>query len=183
MDYSNNYSNSHTTDNTPVRGPSPALDADQISSAASNSNSNPHSATTGLSAPKNPFMSPWSTRPSSFRGSASGFEIGGQGGFSTQRYFHSRRVKKGEVQRPWLDKKDPREKWTTIIPLCGIFLGLAIAGFLVWDGMRSVVNHQYCQILDEDWSHGFDTGVWTKESEVGGFGYVTILVLSATSWS
>ena len=28
----------------------------------------------------------------------------------------------------------------------------------------------YCQILDEDFSGGFNTNVWTKEAEVGGFG-------------
>ena len=93
----------------------------------------------------------------------------------SQRYFHSRRVKKGQIERPWLDKKDPRQKWTWIIPLGGIFLGLAVAGFLVWDGLRSVVNHQYCPVLVEDWSEGFNTDVWTKEAEVGGFGYGDML--------
>jgi len=90
----------------------------------------------------------------------------------SQRYFHSRRVKKGEVERPWMDKKDPREKWVTIIPLIGLFVGFALAGFLVWDGLRTVVNHVYCPVLDEHWSGGFNDKVWTKEAEVGGFGYV-----------
>jgi hypothetical protein len=170
MDYSNNYSNSHThtevttpSTSTPVRGTSPNPDPDQIS----------HASATTRSAPKNPFISPFSTRPSSFRGSSSAIDINQQS--LSQRYFHSRRVKKGQVERPWLDKKDPRQKYTTIIPLGGILLGLAIAGFLIYDGLKSVVNHQYCQILDEDWSKGFNTDVWTKEVEVGGFGYVFIV--------
>lgn len=88
----------------------------------------------------------------------------------SQRYFHSRRVKKGEVERPWTKNKDPREKWVTIIPVIGLVLGIAIAGFLVWDGMRSVVNHSYCPVLVEDFSGGLNEKVWTKEVEVGGYG-------------
>jgi hypothetical protein len=87
-----------------------------------------------------------------------------------KRWFHSRRIKKGTIGKPWTDKKDPMEKWVTIIPLAGLFLGLAIAGVLVWDGLRSVVNHTYCPVLDEDWSSGFNPKVWIKEAEVGGFG-------------
>ena len=89
-----------------------------------------------------------------------------------QKYFHSRRVKKGEIERPWLNKKDPKEKWVTIIPLVGLALGFAIAGFLIYDGLRTVVHHQYCPILSEDWTQGFNTKIWTKEAEVGGFGSV-----------
>lgn len=86
------------------------------------------------------------------------------------KYFHSRRVKRGTVERPWLDKKDPKDKWITIIPLIGIFAGLGIAGLLVWDGLRSVVNHVYCPVLEEDFSRGINDKVWFKEVEVGGFG-------------
>jgi hypothetical protein len=88
------------------------------------------------------------------------------------RYFHSRRVKKGEIERPWLDKKDPREKWVTIIPIIGLVIGFAFAGFLVYDGLRSVITHEYCPVLLEDFSRGLDANIWTKEAEVGGFGYV-----------
>lgn len=88
-----------------------------------------------------------------------------------RRYFHSRRVKKGTVERPWLHKKDPREKWVTIIPVIGMFVGLVVTGILVWDGLRSVVNHKYCPVLMEDFSNGIDPKIWTQEAEVGGFGY------------
>jgi len=87
-----------------------------------------------------------------------------------QRYFHSRRVKKGTVEQPWRNRKDPKEKWVTIIPLIGIFIGVCVTGVLVWDGLRTVVNHTYCQILDDDFSRGLNPDVWTMESEVGGFG-------------
>lgn len=89
------------------------------------------------------------------------------------KYFHSRRVRKGEVEKPWLAKKDPREKWVTIIPCIGLFLGLALAAFLVFDGLKTVVHHEYCSVLDvSDFSGGLDPAVWTKEVESGGFGYV-----------
>lgn len=89
-----------------------------------------------------------------------------------QKYFHSRRIKKGEIERPWLDKKDPREKWVWIIPLIGMFIGLSLAALLIYDGLKAVINHEYCPVLDEDFSRGFNTDVWTKEAEVGGFGFV-----------
>ena len=89
-----------------------------------------------------------------------------------QKYFHSRRIKKGEIERPWLDKKDPREKWVWIIPMIGMFIGLSLAALLIYDGLKAVINHEYCPVLDEDFSRGFNTDVWTKEAEVGGFGFV-----------
>ncbi|KAF8428290.1 concanavalin A-like lectin/glucanase domain-containing protein [Tirmania nivea] len=87
------------------------------------------------------------------------------------RYFHSRRIKDPkEIQKPWLEKKDPWEKWVTIIPLMGVVIGLGIAAFLVYNGINSVVNHKYCEVFVEDWSQGFREGIWTREVEVGGFG-------------
>lgn len=74
------------------------------------------------------------------------------------------------MEKPWLDKSDPKEKWVTILPLVGIFIGLAISGFLVWDGISSVVKHKYCPVLIEDFSGGLNTDVWTQEVQVGGFG-------------
>lgn len=58
----------------------------------------------------------------------------------------------------------------TIIPLIGLALGFGIAGFLIYDGMKSVVRHKYCPVLDEDFSQGLRDNIWTKEAEVGGFG-------------
>lgn len=97
-------------------------------------------------------------------GFSSGYRIPPRGD-----YFRSRRVKKGEVERPWLDKKDPREKWVTILPVTGFLVGLAITGILIWDGIRSVAVHDYCEVFSEDFS-SWNSEVWTKEVEVGGFG-------------
>ncbi len=113
----------------------------------------------------NPFATPLTSRPASSFGSSSALPTG-----LAPRYFHSRRVRKGEVEQPWRSKKDPKEKWVTIIPLIGLALGFGIAGFLVWDGLSSVVHHKYCPVLSDDFSQGLNTDVWTQEAEVGGFG-------------
>jgi hypothetical protein len=114
----------------------------------------------------NPFVSPDGSRPASSFESSNGAPYEGTG----QRYFHSRLVKKGEIEKPWLEKHDPKEKWVTILPLLGILLGLCISGVLVWDGLSSVVHHKYCPVLDDDFSNGLDPSIWTKEVQVGGFG-------------
>lgn len=88
-----------------------------------------------------------------------------------EKWFRSRRIRRGEpVERPWLDKPDPRAKWMVIIPLIGLMVGLMLAGFLIWDGVRSVDNFRYCSVLDEDFSHGLRDDIWTREVEVGGYG-------------
>ncbi|KAJ9155186.1 Beta-1,3-glucan-binding protein [Pleurostoma richardsiae] len=118
--------------------------------------------------PSNPFASPSASRPASSFGSNSA--LGTRFDERSQRYFHSRRVRKGEIEKPWMEKRDPKEKWVTILPIIGIVIGLAISGFLVYDGISSVVKHKYCPVLMEDWSSGINTDVWSYEIQVGGFG-------------
>ncbi|EJT70769.1 beta-1,3-glucan-binding protein [Gaeumannomyces tritici R3-111a-1] len=115
----------------------------------------------------NPFGTPSGSRPESTVGSASGINRFEE---RAQRYFQSRRVRKGEVEKPWLAKTDPKEKWVTILPILGILVGLGISGFLVWDGLRSVVHHKYKLVLDENFSQGLRSEIWKKEVTVGGFG-------------
>lgn len=114
----------------------------------------------------NPFASPAESRPESSFDSSSALGPRNDG----PRYFRSRKVAKGDVEKPWLEKKHPKEKWVTIIPIIGILIGLGISGFLVWDGYSSVAQHKYCSVLDDDFSGGLNTNVWSKEVEVGGFG-------------
>lgn len=130
------------------------------------SRSNPFSDRDDISPapPANPFSSPFNSRPASSFGSSSAVRA------LPSRYFHSRRVHKGEVEKPWLAKKDPKEKWVTIIPIIGLLLGFGVAGFLIYDGMSSVVHHKYCPVMSDDFSQGLNTNIWTKEAEVGGFG-------------
>lgn len=116
----------------------------------------------------NPFASPDASRPASSYSSSN--DVGRRN--NGQRFFHSRRVQKGEIEKPWIGKNEPKEKWVTILPLIGILIGLGISGFLVWDGLNSVVHHKYCPVMDDDFGSGLNTNIWTKEVEVGGFGYV-----------
>lgn len=91
-----------------------------------------------------------------------------------QRFFHSRRIKKGQAEKPWKTEKDPKDKWITIISVIGIVVGIAAAGAMIWDGYRSAVVHTYKLVLDQDFSTltELDPKIWTKEVESGGFGYV-----------
>jgi hypothetical protein len=139
--------------------------------------SDAHPATTAHNA-ENPFATPGTQTPNpnaSASTSRRDSDTDSNGDTSGYRYypagvyFRSRRVKKGESERPWLEKTDPREKWTTIIPLIGIFLGSCVIGVLMWDGIRSVAKHNYCPVLDEDFS-SWNSNIWTKEVEVGGYG-------------
>ncbi|RKF61049.1 Beta-1,3-glucan-binding protein [Erysiphe neolycopersici] len=91
-------------------------------------------------------------------------------GYSRPLYFHSRKLRKDQLQIQYRQKKDPKETWVLILPLIGLIVGVGIAGFLVYDGVSSVVHHKYCQILDESFSGGFNTEIWSREAEVGGFG-------------
>lgn len=113
----------------------------------------------------NPFATPLASRRASSLGSDSAYRP-----MYSSRYFHSRRINKDELDQPWKLIKDPNEKWVTIIPLLGLFIGLATSGYLVWDGVNSVVKHKYCPVYQDDFTNGFNTNIWTKEAEVGGFG-------------
>ena len=135
------------------------------------------SVTTPSGTNTNPFQSPTVSRPQTISRPASSFGSSSALGRSLetrgQRYFHSRRIRKGEVEKPWLEKKDPKEKWVTILPIIGILVGLGISGFLIWDGISSVVQHNYCVVLDDNFAT-FDTNIWTREIQVGGYGYVRL---------
>ncbi|RDA95311.1 hypothetical protein CP533_3539 [Ophiocordyceps camponoti-saundersi (nom. inval.)] len=139
-----------STNVTPLRPGTPNTDSDAVSS---------HRPVPALN------ESPEVSRPGSSYGSSSGrFDD------RSQRYFHSRRVRKGDAEKPWLVRRDPKEKWVTILPILGIVVGLAISALLVWDGMRSVIKHKYCPVLDDGFDGGLNANVWTKEVTVGGFG-------------
>ncbi|KAK5311799.1 hypothetical protein LTR93_011597 [Exophiala xenobiotica] len=115
----------------------------------------------------NPFLTPYASQDPSRNTSSAALNQG----IATQRYFHSRRVKKGEVERPWTKVKGPKEKWVTIIPMIGMLAGFALAGYLIWDGLQTVVNHKYCPVYLSGFPNkGWESDIWTKEAEVGRFG-------------
>lgn len=89
------------------------------------------------------------------------------------KYFKSRRIKdKSQIDKSWLcEKRDPREKWQTIIPMSGFLIGLAIAGFLIWEGYHSVSRNLYCEVMTEDFSSGrLNETLWSAEITSGGHG-------------
>lgn len=89
------------------------------------------------------------------------------------KYFRSRRVEKKRIIKPWLsDPTDRKERWVTVLPFIGVFIGIMLAGVLVWDGWKSVINHKYCLVYEDDFSKGLDRDIWKAEIQVGGFGYV-----------
>jgi hypothetical protein len=116
---SDNHASEHQPQNPNQQGPA-ATDVDRIESLP------PLNATleTQRSIPQDCHTPKGSTESSAENGQASsnasnsafssGYQIAPRGD-----YFRSRRIKKGEVERPWLDKKDPREKWVTAFPIIG----------------------------------------------------------------
>jgi hypothetical protein len=135
----------------------------------------PHRPTTPEENPFSDHLSPeYNGRPASMYSTQAPSTTGSSAAFRqlqlTQRYFQSRRVRKGTIDKPPLTR-DPKEKWVTILPLLALTIGLCISGFLVWDGVRSVVNHNYCSVFQDNFSSGeLNPDVWTKEVETGGYG-------------
>lgn len=94
------------------------------------------------------------------------------------RYYHSRRLRKDENYSPPQFRREPGEKWLWIIPLIGLIAGFMVSGYLVYSAMGGPPL-KYCPVLDEDFSSGaLNPRIWTKEVEVGGFGFVRTLVRS-----
>ena len=84
------------------------------------------------------------------------------------RRFKSRLNKHG-VEKPWLNDKDPREKWVTILPLIGMAIGCGLAAYLGYSGWASVETHKFCLVYEDNFDT-FNTDIWQHEVQVGGFG-------------
>ena len=86
-------------------------------------------------------------------------------------FFASRKVAKGDIEKPWVEAKNRQREWGTILPLFGIIVGICLASGLVCLGVFSVSNHSYCEVLIENFdSPTLNSSVWTKEVQSGGFG-------------
>lgn len=111
---------------------------------------------------------PFATPPASIFGATSGHQHSEAAG---GKYFRSRRIRKDDGHEPPKFKKDPKEKWLCIIPLAGWFLGIAITGVMIYLKIGRLTPHNYCSVLDDDFSSGvLNKNVWTIENEVGGYG-------------
>lgn len=107
-------------------------------------------------------------RPSTFL--SPGHSVSSVKTYKPRPFFHSRRIRKGTIDRPELREKDPREIWITLIPILGFILGVAVVALLAWSGYSSVSRHQYCHVFTDDFSNGFNSTIWTKHVETGGYG-------------
>ncbi|KAL7423010.1 hypothetical protein Q5752_002308 [Cryptotrichosporon argae] len=83
--------------------------------------------------------------------------------------FQSTRLK-GEIYKPWLEKKDPAMRWARWITIISIIIGLGAAGAICYDGYASVPSlGKTCLVLNDDFST-LDTSVWTREVRLDGYG-------------
>ena len=113
--------------------------------------------------------------PGSIRASTTAFHVPTAG---KTKYFRSRRIQDvSTIAKPWTEVKDTKKKYHTIIPMIGIFLGFCLVGLACYQGYTSVINHTYCPIYNVDFTTGgqLDEKIWTKEVQLGGFGYVASL--------
>jgi beta-glucanase (GH16 family) len=126
----------------------------------------------------NPFYTPQGSRPASLDGLSS---ARGQFYIHRNTYYRSRRIIKDENAKPPKFEKAPGEKWLWINPLIGLLVGLAITGILIFTTVYRRVYHNYCPVLDDDFSSGtLNPKVWTQEVEVGGFGFVRLSIQTKT---
>lgn len=128
----------------------------------------------GYNAPENPFSTPIQSSPGSRSASSTGYASSrGPSGAAERKYFQSRRLPKDDSKPPKF-RRDPGEKWLWIIPVTGFAIGVIVVGVLIYLQIATKPNHKYCPVLDEDFSSGvLNPKIWTKEAEVGGYGYVT----------
>lgn len=83
----------------------------------------------------------------------------------------TRRLRKERIRKPWLARpQNSREILADALPIIGAAFGIIIAAILVWDGWRTVINHKYILLYEDDFSNGLDKSIWEPEIQVGGFG-------------
>ncbi|WWD18620.1 hypothetical protein CI109_103073 [Kwoniella shandongensis] len=85
--------------------------------------------------------------------------------------FQSTRLK-GEIYKPWLEKRDPALRWARWITIGSIIMGFAIAAVICWDGYRSVPSlGKVCSVLEDDFSSGsISPDRWQHEVRLDGYG-------------
>jgi beta-glucanase (GH16 family) len=71
-------------------------------------------------------------------------------------------------EKPWT-AKHPKLKWERSIFYGSIGIGVAIGAILCYLAYASVTNHEYCMILEDNFS-GIDDKTWSFEIQRGGFG-------------
>ncbi|KAK4934645.1 hypothetical protein LTR10_024148 [Elasticomyces elasticus] len=121
-----------------------------------------------------------SSHSNPFTGSSSGIQTPQEAASSTsssgvfgppgvKRKFRSSRFRGSDYPKPWLEKKDPRQKWERIIFWGAIVIGVIIGAAICFISYRSVSNFEYCLVLEDDFKT-LDENIWNFEVQRGGFG-------------
>lgn len=75
-----------------------------------------------------------------------------------------------EYEQPWLEDKRMGRTWINNAIIYGfIFLGLVVSGYIGYTKAKSVVKHDFCLIMDDNFST-LDSTFWSHEVQVGGYG-------------
>lgn len=127
--------------------------------------------TTGVATPFTIEKSSHSSEASSSKASSSATSLRQHVELPEAPRFRSRRVKRDEIELPWLDKKHPRDKFTWILPVVGLVFGFAMTGLICYFRLSGVPHNSYCPVLTENFDSGtLDSNVWTKDVSLSGFG-------------
>ncbi|KAF9890519.1 hypothetical protein FE257_005924 [Aspergillus nanangensis] len=75
----------------------------------------------------------------------------------------------GELEKPWLQKEKKFRDWDRIIFYVAVAVALGISGYICYDSYSSVPQHEYCLIMDDDFST-LDRNIWSHEVQLNGYG-------------
>ncbi|KAG4439544.1 hypothetical protein IFR05_004984 [Cadophora sp. M221] len=89
-------------------------------------------------------------------------------GARPRRRFKSSRLN-GEFEKPWLDKSKRGLNWDTITFYSAVLAAFCIGGYLLYDAYVKVPKHEYCLVMDDNFST-LDGNLWSHEIQLDGFG-------------
>ncbi|KAJ5639917.1 uncharacterized protein N7484_007779 [Penicillium longicatenatum] len=85
-----------------------------------------------------------------------------------RRRFQSSRLI-GEFEKPWLEGGKRTPNWDSIIFYTCVFIAIAASAYICYDAVAKVPKHDYCLVLDEDFST-LDKSIWSHEVQLSGYG-------------
>lgn len=93
--------------------------------------------------------------------------------------------KLSKEDKPWLKEKDTRGRLSRWIVIFCLFLGLGISGVIIFRGwvaagQEMIPDNKLCPVFTDEFSSlDVDSGgTWSRDVELGGFGYAYILLPS-----